>query len=195
MWIESLVTAAVCLILLLATIPTSGWQLFRRNCVRLDGSYSASRFRRELAAIREHVLTTALPVLLSGLVFFATLTVVFTFIAPFDTILEAFSRFDSDFGSWRNDLQSVRQQHSRFLTGIGFKRETAQQLQKTLWEAWPLLALLAAGSLFLTLRSFVACGRRSAVHLLEGARHRRSLYAAGDVARMRSADSRSAISG
>lgn len=181
---ELLLTLVLCTGLMLATVPTAGWQLMRLNVVRLDGSWSLSRFRRELLSLRDHALNTALPVVLIGSLLFTILSVTFSLVAPLSTIVAVFTRFDSDFSIWRNDLQAVREEHLSFLLRIGFDSSTAHQLQQFLWRAWPVLALLAIVALYLSVRFFIGCCRRSAIGLLEGARHRRTLYASGDVARM-----------
>lgn len=181
---ELLLTLVLCTGLMLATVPTAGWQLMRLNVVRLDGSWSISRFRRELLAFRDHALNTALPVLLIGSLLFTVLSVIFSLVAPLSTIVAVFTRFDSDFSIWRNDLQAVREEHLSFLLRIGFDSSTAHQLQQFLWRAWPVLATLAVAALYLSVRFFIGCCRRSTIGLLEGARHRRTVYASGDVARM-----------
>ncbi len=179
------VSVIACGCIVAFSLSSECWRAVRQNCRRLDGSWSDRRFRREVAAFAQYLATIAAPGLLAFLTLFAASTYVFSYIIPLDLAWDSLQKFDLNPGEWRENLEGVQAEHSRFMRGLGFSDEEIFNFQRALWHEWPLMAgaafLLVAGSVY----AMVRCAAVAVATLATGIRKRRSMYAHGDVVRMR----------
>lgn len=194
MWFGCLVSVAVCLMMLVLSLPAKCWAVVRLNCRRLDGSWSWRRLRREGLAFWEYGTTLAVPVLLLFMTVFVLTTLLFSYVISLDLMARSFAAFDVDSEVWRSNLRDVRQDHTQFLSDRGFDSKSALGIQQSLWHGWPafvcVVLILTVAALF----GFVKGAGRSAARHVVGIRRRRRMYARFDVSQMQVA-ARDAVPG
>lgn len=180
------VASFVCMGFVFFSIPRECRRTLRQNFRRIDGSWSPRRFRREVVATKEYILSVFAPLLLIFLTVFATTTYVSHYVIPLDLVVDGFEAFDWNPGQWKDNLSEVRQKHSVFAEAQGMTTEQTRNLQWSLWTDLPVMiitALLLIGvCCYVVFRTAGAAVSTWAA----GIRKRRSQYARGDVSKMQS---------
>lgn len=180
------VALVVCLGFVFFSIPRDCRRTVRQNFRRIDGSWSPRRFRREVAAVKEYVLSIVAPLLLVFLTVFAVTSYVSCYLIPFDLVVDGFQSFDWNPGQWKDNLSEVRQKHSEFAEVQGLTAQQIRELQWSLWTDLPLMimtaVLLMGVCCYIVFRTAGAAVSTWAA----GIRRRRSQYARGDVSKMQS---------
>ena len=183
-----LIASFICCCVAVFSVPLGCWRTVRHNCRRLDGSFSARRCFREVAAFLDYLGTIAVPALLTFLFVFVAATLLFSWVMPLELVVRSFENFEWDAVVWRENLNDVRAEHAGFLRNAGFKAEHVRTIQQQLWQSWPPFAivgvLVAGGALI----AFLRCARHSVTLLVRGIRSRRKLYADSDVRKMMISD-------
>lgn len=156
----------------------------RLNCRRLNGSWSRRRFRREAQALKEYVTSVAAPLLLAFLATFAAASYVFTYVMPYGLIADSFEAFDTDSATWEANMGEVRKQHAAFASGNGLSTAEVDQLQKSLWQDWPAIAVSTIALLAIAYLVVFKTAGHAVSTWASGIRQRRTTYARGDVAGM-----------
>lgn len=158
-FLTGLLVGAVVL-LILATFPFRMLKLAWRNCLRLDGSRSPFRTRRELKKFADLLASLFLLPLLAFGLFGGTITLVHEYVVPIPIVSDIFGAFDPDPLRWeaaieRGELGDLGEKYEQWSLSRGYSFDRARFWQDFLWGHWlglSVLALLfgAAGYWFLT---------------------------------------------
>lgn len=138
--------------------------------------------------MKEYVTSVMAPLTLAFLTTFAAATYVFTYVIPFDLIVDSFQSFDTDVDQWRSNLSEVRKDHAAFASLSGLNEAQVDQLQKSLWNDWPAIAACTAILLLIAYYVVFKTAGRAVCTWASGIRKRRSAYARGDVTRMQNGE-------
>jgi hypothetical protein len=128
-----------------ACIPHRILRLARQNCVRLDGSVSRRRQRRELNRFLEFTASLlVIPMLIVGTMG-GIVTLVHVKIVPIPMVVDIFGAFSLDAAAWehaieREDLGDVGAAYECWSKAQGFEHTSARFWQAFLWKHWPTLA-------------------------------------------------------
>jgi len=157
------------------------------NCRRLDGTLSRRRIQREVSAFYTYLTTISIPTLLTFIGLFAVATLLFTYIIPPDLIARSFQGFDIDRLAWRENLQEVQVEHTRFLRAQGVEDNQTGVIQQTLWHGVPIFGFGLVFSAVGIACFYLKYARQGVEQLVTGIRLRRKMYAKSDVFRMQQA--------
>ena len=130
-----------------ATLPYPVLRYARRNCWRLDGSFSQLRLRKELRHLvsfsAEVLMVPILAFGLSGSVLFA----VNRYLIPIPLLEKAIELFDVSFAKWDENMETgkygdIGYDYGDFGESAGYSEDTSYVLRKTLKHNWLFLTLL-----------------------------------------------------
>lgn len=175
----------VCVFVVALGLPANCWRCVWMNCHRLDGSVSRNRIRRESSAFRDYLLTISVPALLTFCVFSVLASAFFTSVIPLELMARGIAGFDLDPVVWRENVESVRTDHTQFLIQRGAEEDQIQATQRLLWYGSPDVAIGLVFAFLGTSLFFNQVFRGGITSLVTGIRKRRKNYARCDVSRMR----------
>lgn len=174
-------------LVVLAMVP---WQVVRlalQNCIRLDGSTSWRRVRRETIRLMRLVAGLLVMPVLAAVLVGSVVAVIHSYIVPLPVVHDVFRAYHSDPLVWEDNIEigslgDVGEDYEQWSQRKGFSPETARFWQELLWHNWMPAAifalLIAVVLLWLFARYYVSLVR----HYQKGIVQRRRMYDCRDHA-------------
>jgi membrane-anchored glycerophosphoryl diester phosphodiesterase (GDPDase) len=120
-----------------------------KNCVRLDGSISWKRTRKEIRHLARYILAILVLVYLLVSLVYLSVSVVHTYIIPLDIVEDVFGQFRVDAVDWEEGIKygsmgNIDQQYEDWSVAQGYSLEVPETLADILFDNWQLLLFILA---------------------------------------------------
>ncbi len=173
------------LLLVILTIPRECRQTACLNCRRLDGTWSDTRFKREIQAFGDYLSSLAVVFLLAFPITLAAMYLIADRLMPVSQIAQAFSVFDLSENNWKSRLEPVQKSHLKWLVSTGrHDYQSGTEFQRALWYGWPIIAISFVSLCVFVLLIFLGFAKPAIRDFVTGIRERRRMYLRLDVRRM-----------
>jgi len=134
---------------IVAVFNTYVFGLALKNCVRLDGSISWKRTRKEIRHLARYFLANLVLVYLLVSLVYLSVSVVHTYIIPLDIVEDVFGQFRVDAVDWEEGIKygsmgNIDQQYEDWSVAQGYSLEVPETLADILFDNWQLLLFILA---------------------------------------------------